>query len=167
MVSLGHTQLCRRDLPGVGLHFKTSRDAHKSALAFSASCDEGGIGLNCHLPATLPEVPTEFGRNAEDTREPRINNPMFVGYEFMLGDRNAADGTCQCWPRAFATSLLWTALAAVMVPVAAFAQDAVGLPEVRAIANTPLAPPSRRAAPRSEAAPQRAGSLPHRTAARP
>ncbi len=51
--------------------------------------------------------------------------------------------------------LLWAALAALAVPRATFAQDAVGLPEVRVIANTPLAPPSRRAAPRTEAPPAR------------
>jgi iron complex outermembrane recepter protein len=51
--------------------------------------------------------------------------------------------------------LLWAALTVPMVPRATFAQDTVGLPEVRVIANTPLAPPSRRAVPPTEAPPER------------
>ena len=81
--------------------------------------------------------------------------PVSVGYEFMLGDGSAAGRACRSGPGAISRILLWAALAALAVPRATFAQDAVGLPEVRVIANTPLAPPSRRAAPRTEAPPAR------------
>src|SRR5262245_48130173 len=85
----------------------------------------------------------------------------------MLGDGSAAGRICRSAPGAISKGLLWAALAAPMVPRATFAQDTVGLPEVRVIANTPLAPPSRRAAPRTEAPPESGGTAPRRTGARP
>jgi iron complex outermembrane receptor protein len=52
-----------------------------------------------------------------------------------------------------------------MVAEATLAQDKpIGLPEVRVIANTPLAPPSRRDAPRAESRPVLTDSAPHRRA---
>ena len=85
-------------------------------------------------------------------RNQRSIIPVSVGYEFMLGDGSAAGRACRSGPGAISRILLWAALAALAVPRATFAQDTVGLPEVRVIANTPLAPASP-APPRGTEAP--------------
>src|SRR6266480_3317106 len=65
-------------------------------------------------------------------------------------------------PHLIFRGLLCAALAALVPPRATFAQDKpIGLPEVRVIANTPLAPASPRPAARpAERAPPRAAETP-------
>ena len=80
----------------------------------------------------------------------------------MLGENGAAGRACPSGRGAISKGLLWAAVAALMAPRATLAQDKpIGLPEVRVIANTPLAPASPRPAARREEAP------PVRTLARP
>src|ERR1700737_4189281 len=79
----------------------------------------------------------------------------------MLGDGSAAGRACPSGPGAISRGLLCGALATLMAPHRTFAQDKpIDLPEVRVIANTPLAPPSRRAARPAETAPPRAAEAP-------
>jgi iron complex outermembrane recepter protein len=79
----------------------------------------------------------------------------------MLGDCSAAGRACPSGPGAISRGLLCGALATLMAPHRTFAQDKpIDLPEVRVIANTPLAPPSRRAARPAETSPPRAAEAP-------
>src|SRR6516165_9769514 len=82
----------------------------------------------------------------------------------MLGDGSAAGRACPSRPGAISRSLPCAALAALMVLGAAFAQDKpIDLPEVRVIANTPLARPSHRTASRPKTPAARAVGAPRRT----
>src|SRR5947209_8380530 len=85
----------------------------------------------------------------------------------MRGEVTSARRARLLPPHLIFRGLLCAALAALMPPRAAFAQDKpIGLPEVRVIANTPLAPASPRpAARRQEAPPARAVGRPTRTLA--
>ncbi len=107
-----------------------------------------GVG-NVSLPGHMPDVPIRFGRSNTDAGKASIDNPS-VGWGIcvMFGDGSAAGRACPSGSGASARRLLGAfAFTALMAPDAIFAQsNPVSVPEVRIIANTPLAPASSRPA---------------------